>query len=476
MAGDIKFGTDGWRGRIADEYTFANVKRVAHAFAQYLIEIGESENGVVVGYDFRFHAENFAATVAEVMAGNDIHVYLTAGAMPTPVISHSILTYDASGGVNITASHNPPEDSGFKIRASYGGAVASDELATVEKHLPDTANSVPTVRLDRALERGLVEYIDPTESYTAQLGRLVDLNVLRQADVKVVADAMWGVGAGWIERLLTGGSVEVVNIRAQRNPIFPGIERPEPIPPNIDELCERVPEFDADVGIATDGDADRVGIVAETGRFVNQLEVFALLAYYLLEVRDVRGPIVKSLNASSMLEKLGQIYDVPVYETPVGFKYVAPKMLETDAIIGGEESGGYAFRNHVPERDGMLAGLMFIDLMRQTGKTPTELLATLFDIVGEHYYNRWDIRYDHERRAEIRANVANATPDTLAGFPVERIGTLDGWKFYLGDGGGWLLIRFSGTEPLIRIYTETTEKRAVERILRAGAELAGVSV
>lgn len=476
MAADITFGTDGWRGRIADDYTFANVKRVAHAFAQYLVEKGESDKGVIVGYDYRFHGENFAATVAEVMAGNGIHVYLTDGAMPTPVISYSILAHKAGGGVNITASHNPPEDSGFKIRASYGGAVASDELATVEKHLPDTADSVPIVRLDRALERGLVEYIDPTESYTAQLGTLVDLEALRHADVKVVADAMWGVGAGWIERLLAGGSVEVVNIHAHRNPIFPGLERPEPIPPNIDELCERVPEFGADVGIATDGDADRVGIVAETGRFVNQLEVFALLSYYLLDVRDMRGPIVKSLNASSMLEKLGEIYDVPVYETPVGFKYVAPKMLETDAIIGGEESGGYAFRNHVPERDGMLAGLMFIDLMRQTGKTPTELLDTLFDMVGEHYYNRWDVRYDNERRAEIRANVANARPDTLAGFPVERIGTLDGWKFYLGDGGGWLLIRFSGTEPLIRIYTETTKKDAVEKILRAGAELADVSV
>ena len=214
--------------------------------------------------------------------------------------------------------------------------------------------------------------------------------------------------------------------------------------------------------------------MAETGRFVNQLEVFSLLAYYLLEVRGWRGPIVKTLSASSMLEKLGEIYGVPVYETGVGFKYVAPKMLETDAIIGGEESGGYAFRGHLPERDGILAGLMFLDLMRQTGKRPTELLDTLFDLVGPHYYDRWDVRYPAERRDEIRANVANARPTEIAGFPVERIDTTDGWKFHLGNGGGWLLIRFSGTEPLIRVYTETTREDKVEEILQAGLDLAGV--
>lgn len=476
MAEEIRFGTDGWRGRIADDYTFANVRRVAHAFAQYLKEKGEADNGVVVGYDFRFHSENFAAAVAEVMAANGVHVYLTERAMPTPVISHAILAHDAGGGVNITASHNPPEDSGFKIRAGYGGAVASDELATVERHLPADARDVQRVRLEDALEQGLVEYVDPTASYTQQVGRLVDLDALKRADLHLVADAMWGVGAGWIADLVDGGSIRVTEIHAERNPIFPGLYRPEPIPPNIDELCARVPELDGDVGVATDGDADRVGIVAETGRFVNQLEVFSLLAYYLLEVRGMRGPIVKTLSSSSMLDKLGEIYGVPVYETGVGFKYVAPKMIETDAIVGGEESGGYAFKDHVPERDGIVAGLMFADLMRQTGKTPTELLDTLFDLVGPHFYNRWDVRYEEERRAEIRANVADAAPETLAGFPVEHVDTTDGWKYHLGDGGGWLLIRFSGTEPLIRIYTETTREEYVERVLRAGATLADVNI
>ncbi len=474
MSKPIKFGTDGWRGVIADDFTFDNVRRVAHAFAMFLKESGDASRGVVVGYDHRFHSENFAAAVAEVMAAHDIYVYLMAGPMPTPVVSHAILDMGAGGGVNITASHNPPTDNGFKIRADYGGAVASEKLPDVEKYIPPDAEEVPRVPLDEALERKLVEYVDPTETYTERVARLVDLEALRAFHVKMVADPMWGVGANWFPRLIGGGNVEVVQIHAERNPIFPEMSRPEPIPPNIDVLRERVPTLGADVGIATDGDADRVGIVAETGRFVNQLEVFSLLAYYLLEVRGWRGPIVKTLSSSSMLDKLGELYGVPVYETGVGFKYVAPKMLETDAIIGGEESGGYAFRGHLPERDGLLAGLMFLDLMRQTGKRPTELLDTLFDLVGPHYYERWDVRYPAERREEIRANVANARPSEIAGFPVERIDTTDGWKFYLGNGGGWLLIRFSGTEPLIRVYTETTREEKVEEILRAGLELAGV--
>ncbi|MDQ7030524.1 MAG: phosphoglucomutase/phosphomannomutase family protein [Ardenticatenia bacterium] len=474
MREPITFGTDGWRGVIAEDFTFDNVRRAAHAFARYLQETGRAERGVVVGYDHRFHSENFATAVAEVMAAHGIHVYLTAGPMPTPVISHTILDVGAGGGVNITASHNPPTDNGFKIRADYGGAVASEELPNVEKHIPPAGESPPRLALEEAVERGLVEYVDPTATYTERVIRLVDLDALRSFRVKLVADPMWGVGSNWFPRLIGGDAVEIVQIHAERNPIFPEMIRPEPIPPNVDVLRERVPSLGADVGIATDGDADRVGIVAETGRFVNQLEVFSLLAYYLLEVRGWRGPIVKTLSASSMLEKLGARYGVPVHETGVGFKYVAPKMLETDAIIGGEESGGYAFRGHLPERDGILAGLMFLDLMYRTGKRPTELLETLFGLVGPHYYERWDVRYPAERREEIRANVANARPSQIAGFSVERIDTTDGWKFHLGDDGGWLLIRFSGTEPLIRVYTETTREEKVEALLRAGLAIAGV--
>lgn len=471
----IKFGTDGWRGVIAEDYTFDNVRRVAQAYATFLKEIGDADKGIVIGYDHRFGSEHFAAATAEVMAGNGIHTYLTAGPMPTPVISFAILWKQAGGAVNITASHNPATDNGFKIRASYGGAVASEKLTDVEKNLPRDQSGVQRLSRHRAEEGGLLEYIDPTVAYIEQLKRLVNVDRIRAAGLKVVHDPMWGVGAGWFPRILGPESETTIHeIHAVRNPIFPEMERPEPIPPNTAVCQATVPNLGANVGILTDGDADRVGIVAEDGSFVNQLQVYALLAYYLLEVRGERGAIVKTLSTTSMLEELGRRYDVPVYETGVGFKYVAPKMLETNAMIGGEESGGYAFRGHIPERDGLLAGLMFLDLMVQTGRKPTQLIEDLYSLVGGHYYDRVDVHYPPERRAEILGRVRTTRPETLAGFPVERIDTTDGWKYYLGGDGGWMLIRFSGTEPVMRVYTETLNPGNVEKILRSGLDLAGV--
>lgn len=477
----IKFGTDGWRGVIAEDYTFDNVRRVAQAYAAFLHEIGDADKGIVIGYDHRFQSEHFAAATAEVMAGNGIHVYLTAGPTPTPVISFAILWKQAGGAVNITASHNPPIDNGFKIRASYGGAVASEKLPDVESKIPRDQSGVRRVPLADAEAQGLVEYIDPTDAYVEQVKKLVNVDRIRAAGLSVVHDAMWGVGAGWFPRLLAGGTelkpstpTTIHEIHNERNPIFPEMQRPEPIPPNTAICQATVPQIGASVGILTDGDADRVGIVAEDGTFVNQLQVYALLAYYLLEVRGERGAIVKTLSTTSMLEKLGQQYGVPVYETGVGFKYVAPKMLETDAMIGGEESGGYAFRNHIPERDGLLAGLMFLDLMVQTGRTPTQLINDLYKLVGAHYYDRVDVRYLAKRRAEILDRVRTARPATIAGFEVERIDTTDGWKYYLGGDGGWLLIRFSGTEPVMRVYTETLNPANVDPILQAGLDLAGI--
>lgn len=474
MAQDIRFGTDGWRARIGDDYTFTNLRRVAQGYASYLQSLGDVERGVVVGYDNRFLGDSFARTVSEVMAGNGIPVFLTSRPTPTPVIAFAILHHKAAGAVNITASHNPPEDNGFKIRADYGGAVAQENLATVEANIPADESGVRSMPFARAQAAGLVELIDPSEAYIEQVRKMVDVEAIKAAGFRVVVDAMWGVGAGWFPRILEGGSVEIHEIHNQRNPAFPEMERPEPISPNIAVCQATVPLVGADVGILTDGDADRVGIVAEDGTFVNQLQVYALLAYYLMEVRGEKGAIVKTLSTTSMLEKLGERYGVEVYETGVGFKYVAPKMVETDAAIGGEESGGYAFKGHVPERDGILAGLMFLDLMSRTGRKPTELIQDLFALVGEHYYDRVDVHYPADEREEILRRVREGKPEQLAGFPVEFINTTDGWKYMLGNGGGWMLIRFSGTEPVIRVYTETSAPENVQPILQAGLELAGV--
>lgn len=472
MSLTIQFGTDGWRGGIAEEYTFTNVRRCAQGFAAYLQSKGYAKEWVVVGYDKRFLSENFAAAVAEVLAGNGLQVYLTDGATPTPAISYSVVHKQAVGGVNITASHNPPADNGFKVRDKFGGAIDPQGLKEIESRIPNSEDGIQRMPLVEALTQNKVVRFDPVPAYIEQINRLVDLNPIKEAGLKVLIDPMWGNGAGWFTRLLEGGATEVYEIHNERNPIFPEMKRPEPIQPNVDAGLAKTEELGADVLIITDGDADRLGVGDEKGRFIDQLRVYGLLAYYLLEVRGMRGPIVKTLSTTTMLDKLGKIYDVPVYNTGVGFKYVAPKMLETDAMIGGEESGGYAFQNHVPERDGILAGLYILDMMVKLNKKPSELVQVLFDKVGAHYYDRIDTPFEGDRQARKQL-IEDADPATIGGLQVTGLDNTDGYKFGLEDGG-WLLIRFSGTEPIIRIYTETTHKDKVQDILQDGLRIAGL--
>jgi phosphomannomutase len=326
--------------------------------------------------------------------------------------------------------------------------------------------------IDEAEEKGLVVRFDPAPAYIEFVGTMLDLQPIRDAGLKVMVDPMWGNGAGWFPRLLEGGSTEVIEIHAERNPLFPEMKRPEPIPPNVDVGLQATVDHDADVLLINDGDADRVGVGDENGEFIDQLRVYGLLAYYMLEVRDKRGPIVKTVSTTRMLNKLGKIYDVPVHETGVGFKYVAPKMLETDALIGGEESGGYAFRGHVPERDGILAGLFILDMMVKLDAKPSELIEILFDKVGAHYYDRIDTPFRGDRQEKID-RILSADPESIGGLKVTGLVTIDGYQFQLEDGG-WLLIRFSGTEPIIRVYCETTHKDKVQAILQDGLKIAGI--
>ncbi|MFN2224538.1 MAG: phosphoglucomutase/phosphomannomutase family protein [Candidatus Promineifilaceae bacterium] len=471
---DIVFGTDGWRGRIAEDYTFANVRRCSQGFADYLRRTGDAANGVVIGYDKRFAAEDFAAAAAEVMAANGIRVWLTEGATPTPTISYGVVDKGAGAGINITASHNPPHDCGFKVRDSGGGAIPPALLKEIEALIPADEGGARRVKLDDALSDGRVTLFDAGPAYVRQIGRLVDLEPLKQAGFDVMVDCMWGNGAGWFPKLLAGGRTSVSEVHNERNPIFPHMSRPEPIHPNIDDGLAAARQAGADVTIINDGDADRVGFGDEHGQFIDQLRAYGLLGYYFLEVRGERGPIVKTVSTTKMLNKLGKIYDVPVYETGVGFKYIAPKMVEVDALLGGEESGGYAFRNHVPERDGILAGLYMLDFMVQTGKKPSQLLEQLFELVGPHYYERVDSAFDMERKAEIQRNVATARPERIGGLRVEDIVTIDGHQFVMEDGG-WVLVRFSGTEPIIRVYCETTHEDRVDAIIEDGMRLAGLA-
>jgi phosphomannomutase len=470
---DIRFGTDGWRARIAEDYTFDNVRRCAQGFATYLLDKGIADNGVVVGGDKRFGSEHFAAAAAEVLAGNGVPVHYCGGGVPTPVISYSVVNRHAAGAINITASHNPPLDNGFKVRDEHGGAVDPQGLQEIEARIPPIGR-VKRLPMQKAEADGVIRSFDPGPAYLEQLHSLVDLTPIRDAGFLVLVDAMWGNGAGWLPRILGESRTRVVEIHNERNPLFPEMDRPEPIPPNVDVGLQRVRELGADVAIIFDGDADRVGLGDENGLFINQLQVFALLALYLLEVRGERGPIVKTLSTTSMLEKLGRIYGVPVYQTSVGFKYVAPKMLEVDALIGGEESGGYAFRGHVPERDGLLAALLLLDMLVRTGKRPSQLIDYLYSKVGPHYYDRVDTRFPDSQRPQAKARLDSARPSAIAGLQVTEIVTADGYKFVMEDGG-WLLVRFSGTEPIVRVYCETTKKELMPAILRAGLDLAGLA-
>jgi alpha-D-glucose phosphate-specific phosphoglucomutase len=472
METQIKFGTDGWRGRIADDYTFDNVRRCAQGFVDYLKDRGLAPRGVVVGFDKRFQSEDFAATCAEVLAGNGLHAWLTDGATPTPVISYSVVAKKAGGAINITASHNPSTDNGFKVRDPNGGAIDPEGLNEIEARIP-SIGAVKSMPIDAAKAQGLIEVFDAAPDYLEHLKDLIDVQPIIDAGLNILVEPMWGNGAGWFPRILGGGKTRVMEIHNERNPSFPEMTRPEPIRPNIDVGLRKTVELKADVCLITDGDADRMGIGDENGVFLNQLEVYALLALYYLEVRKELGPIVKTLSTTSMLNKLGKLYGVPVFETSVGFKYIAPKFMEVNAILGGEESGGYAFRGNVPERDGILGNLYFLDFMVRTGKKPSQLLRFLFDKVGAHYYDRIDTRTTPEKRDQVTDQVLNAHPKTIGGLTVTGLNTTDGFKFMMGDDG-WLLIRLSGTEPIIRVYTETTYQDKVPAILQDGLKIAGL--
>ncbi len=473
MTTEIKFGTDGWRAIIAEDFTFPNVRACAQSVALYLEETGLAQRGLVVGYDTRFASEDFAAAVAEVAAANGIHAYLCDSPVPTPVVSHTLLERKAGGAVVITASHNSAQWSGFKYKPEYASSASPETIARLEEPLPSIlASDVPRLPLAEAQKRGLVELISPRQPYLEHLAELVDLEALRAAGLRVVIDSMYGAAIGWLPQLLAGGTTQVQELHGERNPLFPGLQ-PEPIARHLGALIDTVKATSADVGLATDGDGDRVGIIDEKGEFINQHQVFALLAYYLLEVRGQRGPMVKSVTSTRMIQRLGELYDVAVHETPVGFKFLGPTMIAEDALIAGEESGGFAFRHHPPDRDGILSSLYFLDLMARRGRRPSELVAELYEKVGPHYYDRIDIRLEPEQKTELIERLSRARPERLAGLRVVQTDTTDGFRFCL-EGGEWLLVRFSGTEPLLRIYTEVQDQGLVQKLLAAGKELVGL--
>jgi phosphomannomutase len=477
----IVFGTDGWRAKIADDYTFENVRRCADGVASYVVERGEQAKGVVIAFDRRFASEHFAEAAAEVLLAQGIGVAIAQHAVPTQMSSYEVVERGAAAGIVITASHNPWVDNGFKVKAPTGSAAGPDVLKTIEARIA-VNGGMPIERrpIADAEAAGMVERYDPYTGYEQYLRRTIDVDALKAADVQVLVDPMWGAGAGWISRLLAGGTIRVTEIHQERNPFFGGVN-PEPIRPNVDEALGMLAGGGYDLGLLLDGDADRAGAADERGTFIHQLQVTGLLMYYLAEYRGLRQPVVVSVNNTSMVERLGEIYGIKTFETSVGFKYIGPKMIETGAMMGAEESGGFGFGMHLPERDGVYADLMLLDLFlreKAAGRWPvSKAIEHFHEIAGPSWYTRVDVHVERnlypETKRRLLVELRDQAPTELAGQPVTRSITLDtndGSKFYVADGS-WLLVRTSGTEPLVRVYVEATSETTRDAMLAAGERL-----
>jgi phosphomannomutase len=475
LAVPIKFGTDGWRGVVGDDFTYETLRYVAQGIAEHMTA-GEGRPTAVVGYDCRFASEVFAEQVARVLAGNGAEVLLFDRPSPTQVASWTVIDCHARGAAVVTASHNPYLFNGVKYKPETGSSAPTDVIQDLERRIGDVAGRGPGAVRQAAPDDARVRRHDPRPSYLAQIAKMVDLDAVRQAGLRILHENMYGSAYGYFTALAGGGPTTVTELHGERNPYFGGVN-PEPIPPNIEAAQSRMRAGGYDLCMCTDGDADRCGIVDEHGRFVNQLQVYALLMRYLVEMRGWRGPVVRSINMTHMADRLAARYGVPVYEVPVGFKNIAPVMMQTGALMGGEESGGYAFRGHIPERDGILAGLFIADMIVKARKPLSRVLRDLVSEVGEHAYARHDLHmprdtYETDRGRVMERLAANA-PREVAGVAVTRVRDDDGFKFYLEDGS-WVLLRTSGTEPLIRVYAEAGSDAEVQARLAALEGIVGI--
>ena len=463
----IKFGTDGWRAVIAREFTFVNVERVAQAYADFVRrEAGPGQTPfVVIGYDRRFLSEKFAARTAEVMVGNGFEIALFTDAQPTPLISWAVKDLKAAGGVMITASHNPANFNGFKIKAPWGGSAAPETTRAVEKLVDATPPKRATVSDDghQLLEPAIDRYRKQIESY-------IDLERLKQATGQVIVDPMHGSAGRWVESFLGGGTLAIETIRDARDPLFGGVN-PEPIDQNLAPLKQRVVEAHALVGLATDGDADRVGAVDERGQTMTMHDVVPLLLLHLARARKMTGGVVVTVSQSVLTKRIANAMGLRIYETPIGFKYIADLFLKEDILLGAEESGGIGVKGHLPERDGVLNSLLFLEAIVSAGKPPSQMLADLHREFGEFHFGRRDLHLPVSRGQDFVTRISQTPPDRVASYEVKSVETTDGAKLIFDDES-WLLFRQSGTEPVLRIYAEATSVAKMNTLLDAGEQMA----
>lgn len=466
----IKFGTDGWRAVISDTFTFSNLRLVAQAIADFVRQENSDNPSVVVGFDTRFLSDRYAAEVAKVMAANGIYSWLARADTPTPAVSYAIVHKQATAGVMITASHNPPRYNGVKLKASFGGSASPAQHKRVEQllaEIQERGQEPLTMPLEKALGEGLVVKFDPSWAYYEHLSRLVDLDLISSGELKVVADGMYGAGRGSFSEILARTRTKVHNIRHEMNPGFGGIH-PEPIARHLGLLMSTLQSGHWDVGLATDGDADRIGAVDSRGNFVDPQRIFALVLRYLLQKRGWRGQVVRTVSTTRMVDRLAVRYQLPFIETPVGFNHIADLMLTGNVLMGGEESGGMSIKGHIPEGDGVLLGLLLLEVMAEARLSLAELVADLLADVGPAEYKRTDMKLTRPvAKAAMVKFLLDEAPPAIEGVAIERIDTVDGVKYYLADGS-WLLIRPSGTEPVLRVYAEGPDSGRVKALLHFG--------
>jgi phosphomannomutase len=460
VAEKIKFGTDGWRGVIGDDFTFANVRKMAAAIAAYVRAEAEPERGLVVGFDTRFLSIECARAAAETVAAAGIPVLLASGATPTPAVSYAAVQRRTAGAIAITASHNPYRWNGVKFKAPYGGSALPAIMRRIEIHLARLGRKPTPARRRRPAQIKEVDLVGP---YLDRLKSLVSLERIRAGGQRFALDPMYGAARGCLARLFDEQGIPYLQIHGEHNPLFPGLN-PEPIEPHVEDLRRVVTEGGFDAGFATDGDGDRLGAMDRSGAFIDSHKIFAILLKHLAGDLKRTGEVVKTFSTTEMISKLCRKYDLPLHETPIGFKYICELMLERNILIGGEESGGIAVEGHLPERDGVLNSLFLAEVMAERKRTLGELATELEEEFGPHHYGRVDLEIEKEEAKRVVRRAARREIRKIAGLEVRAVEHLDGVKLRLGDSA-WLLIRASGTENVLRLYAEAPTRELVRQLL-----------
>ena len=461
----IKFGTDGWRAIISEDFTFKNVRMVSQAIADHFKGEGVT---FAVGYDWRFLSEKYAELVTEVLTANGIKVLLSDKAVPTPLVSLSIKNKKLSGGVMITASHNPPIYNGIKIKASYASSADEKITKSVESFLGK--NKIKSISLEEGLSSGMLEKIDLKPDYVKFISSYIDMKVLKKANLNVLVDCMYGVGDGYIKEILKDTDIQITQMRATRDPLFGGIN-PEPIPKNLDAVFKEMKKGSYDIAIVNDGDADRICAVMPGGRYISAGHIMALLLLHFIEDKKWKGGVVKTISNTTLIERIVKKYNLKLHETPVGFKYICRLMLDEDILIGGEESGGIGVKNYMPERDGMLLGLLLIEMMAHRKKGIVDIMKDVEAEFGQFCYKRIDMDYHDDKKKKLMEFLKTNPPKEILKKPVTETKTYDGYKFIMEDDS-WLIMRLSGTEPILRIYAEASSEDLAQEYLEFGKKIA----